>query len=165
MCSRVELVGTTFVDVGGEKTYGFRMFDDYESVYYNLSDELITDDLQLLRFVNEIDSAEFSGLLDAAAVSGCRINGRWYDSEEVKLAFSSANLKDTPSPAADVSEHTVEAQSNSDVVTGRVDAWKEACLYIYAAIRRDSGQGQPINLMSHTDVQEIVRLVVKAEML
>lgn len=92
MSNRVELVGTTFVNVTGEQTFGYRMYDDYESMYCNLFDAVIEDDLELLRRVISDDAESTSAMLEFAAANGCYINGTWYDVDEILHLFTATEV-------------------------------------------------------------------------
>ena len=94
MSNRVELVGTTFVNVTGEQTFGFRMYDEYESTYGNCFDAVIEDDLEFLSKVILDDADDTSDMLEFAAANGCYINGTWYDVDEISHLFATDAVED-----------------------------------------------------------------------
>lgn len=87
MSNNVQLVATTFENLDGSKTYGFRMYDGYTKVYDNNSETLITDDLQLLEYAIGCGDAEVTGMIDFLSENntGLTINDVWYDYDEIKV--------------------------------------------------------------------------------
>jgi len=80
------LIATTFTDLSGHVSYGYRLYDNYGKTYCNMSSCLIEDDLELLQFaIREED--EFSETLFAflsEEQQGLEINNEFYDFDLIK---------------------------------------------------------------------------------
>ena len=89
MSNRCHIVRTEFKNIfDGEVTYGFRLYDDYESMYSNLYEASIKDmsDMDLLREARELcrdkDSDVFASLCENE--DGIDIDGTYYEWDEIK---------------------------------------------------------------------------------
>ena len=83
MSNRICLYATEFKDYSGS-SFGYRVADDYDKEYNNMSERMISDDMELLRYaVATSEFAEFHDFLSDNQ-SGLSINDVWYDWEEVK---------------------------------------------------------------------------------
>lgn len=89
MSNRPLLIATTFSDVTGHDSFGFRFCDDHGQTYNNCCEALITDDFELLKYVCD-NQDEFSGpLLDWIQEGhGMNINNSWYDWGQIKHIFA-----------------------------------------------------------------------------
>ena len=95
MSNEVTIQATQFVNMrGAEKTgstFGFRIYDDYDSVYSNLMMEgefldISSEDLAFLKYVVDNASDKIEYMLDSVVENekGMEINGTWYDWNEIK---------------------------------------------------------------------------------
>jgi hypothetical protein len=85
MSNKITLQATKFTDLpSNEETFGYRVFDDYESDYLNTLDEPITDDFDLLKLA-VVSSPDF---FPKAYLEDCRIgieiNGNYYKYDQIK---------------------------------------------------------------------------------
>ena len=85
MSNRATLVATTFTDITGEVSYGFRIYDNEDSAYCNTLESLIRDDAEMLREVSGIDDDTVDGIIEfTCIVDGLQINGTRYSPDELK---------------------------------------------------------------------------------
>ena len=168
MGNRVELVGTTFINTTGKQTYGFLIYDDYESAFCNQLDAPVEDDFELLRQAILHETPQSEGLL-ATASSGCCINGTWYDGDEIEHVFNSASDAADDQAAAQenqqLSKAVAELKSAAVAALASRDAWKQACRKICAFTLKEGEHGKMISLLPHGAHNEITRLLVNAEVL
>jgi hypothetical protein len=91
MSNRADLVATQFVTKNGESSYGYRLYDDYATIYSNYDAASIMDisDFDLLAKVKDEVSYEGKGILDYIREEkvGITINGNYYDWDEIKHIF------------------------------------------------------------------------------
>ena len=90
--NRITLESTTFVSSkDGHETYGFRLYDDYDSTYDNNSEQPIVDDLELLEYMYNMtyDDDCVVAIIDFMIEHGfgIEINGSWYDYNDIKHIF------------------------------------------------------------------------------
>lgn len=90
----MHLIATTFIDLRGGTSYGYRFFDDYSTTYNNLSESVIEDDLQLLEHVISECPDDDYGLLEYARETGLFINDMWYDPEEIANLFKAKSASE-----------------------------------------------------------------------
>ncbi len=84
--SRVSLVATKFVNVkSGEESFGYRLYDDYDSVYNNMWNFIPDNDLDFLELALEDGHGMFDFLQENEL--GIDINGTWYDWNEIEHLF------------------------------------------------------------------------------
>lgn len=85
MSNRAVLIATTFTDITGEVSYGFRIYDNDGSAYSNTFETLIVDDVELLREAAGLDDDAVDGIIEfACSVGGLEINGTHYSPDELK---------------------------------------------------------------------------------
>jgi hypothetical protein len=70
----------------GDKTFGYRMYDDYGQTYSNTWESMLTDDMEILQSVmddgDDIAADMLSFLLENG--KGLCIGNTWYDFEDIK---------------------------------------------------------------------------------
>lgn len=93
MSNKVKLQATKFINVRGKDegsyTFGFRLFDDYESVFMDegeVSGVTSEDDFEFLKYVVDNANGKIEDMLDSVVENekGMEINGMWYDWDEIK---------------------------------------------------------------------------------
>jgi len=87
--SKVCLVATTFTNLSGHISYGYRIYDEYGHNYYNLHSSLIEDDLELLEDAITNGDRETREMLMYAKEHGIEINDVWYEPEQIQHLFTS----------------------------------------------------------------------------
>lgn len=85
--SKICLQATEFRRINGS-TFGFCMYDEHAQAYDNLSESLIEDDIELLKYAYQGHSGvndEISGMFNHIKESKCgiEINGEWYDWDDI----------------------------------------------------------------------------------
>ncbi len=88
MSNLISIQATRFTDISsGEKSYGYRIYDDYDSAYSNLlsKEEASGNDLDLLKLVAENENSAVSSMLEYVRnnENGIQINDTQYDWEEI----------------------------------------------------------------------------------
>jgi hypothetical protein len=90
MSNRANIEPTEFKNVRtGEKTYGVRVYDDYDQMYDNTWDSIPDNDMDVLREVLKSDARDLQGILEFIMENekGICIGGNWYDWDEIKDLF------------------------------------------------------------------------------
>lgn len=88
--NRVTLQPTVFINhPRGDKTYGYRMYDDYGQTYCNLWESIPDDDLEIVRLAledgDDIAQSMFGFILEHGY--GLYIGGEWYGWDKIKHLF------------------------------------------------------------------------------
>ncbi len=89
------LVATKYEDIrSGEITWGFRVYDEYETFYCNTLEESeakTEDDIEFLKIAMQyyIENSDGGSFFDSIAEMklGLNINDEYYDWEEISEAF------------------------------------------------------------------------------
>ena len=87
MPSLISIEPTEFVNVrSGQKTFGFRIYDDYSQLYDNTWEDIPSDDLDVLERVVNSDSSEIKTMIDFVKEHETRIEigGNYYEFDEIK---------------------------------------------------------------------------------
>jgi len=87
MSNRLTIEPTEFTNIrSGEKTYGVRVYDDYDQCYDNTWDEIPVSDMDILRKVLRISDYKIGCMLDFVKENnnGIYIGGEWYVWNDVK---------------------------------------------------------------------------------
>lgn len=87
MGNQITIEPTEFINVrSGEKTFGFRLYDDYGQTYDNTWDSILDDDMEILKKVMKSDDAFVSDAISFIRENekGIDIGGEWYDWEQIK---------------------------------------------------------------------------------
>jgi hypothetical protein len=110
MSNRISLTATTFIDhPNDDKSFGFRMYDDFGQTYNNCCDSLITDDFDLLQYAynnqDEVSGVMFEWISENGG-HGMYINDTWYEWDEIQHIFaekeSNSSLCDNPYDRHDI---------------------------------------------------------------
>lgn len=96
MSNRICIQATKFTDISGredrDESWGFRIYDDYDSEYYNVLTEQqarTVDPLAFLDIIIETLGNDQNHLQYVAETEcGIDINDRWYEWEEIKSKFA-----------------------------------------------------------------------------
>lgn len=83
MSNSVHAVSTTFTDVDGSVSYGYRLFDDYQKTYDNWYDAPIVDDRELWFEVLRNSRDEWDDMLAYAKEHGAFVNNNFRTAEEL----------------------------------------------------------------------------------
>lgn len=87
MSNRVTIEPTEFTNIrSGEKTYGVRVYDDYDQSYDNTWDIIPVHDMDILRKVIRIHDNKIDSMLDFVEDNhnGIYIGGSWYEWDDIK---------------------------------------------------------------------------------
>ena len=90
MSNRVTIEPTEFKNVrSGEKTYGVRVYDDYDQSYDNTWDKIPVKDLDVLEKVMVSDDKIISAMMDFIGENekGVCIGDNYYDWEDIKYLY------------------------------------------------------------------------------
>ena len=87
--NRVTIEPTTFVNRSGEKSFGFRIFDDFAQAYDNTWDSLPEDDMEVLRKVLHSSDDAIIDLVNWVEIekSGISIGEKYYSREKISKVF------------------------------------------------------------------------------
>ena len=86
MSNRIHLTRTKFTNLtGGNETFGYRLYDDYATVYENIfdSESDLAVDVNEENFWKVLDNHDEFADVDAFG-TGMFFDGDWYDGEEIK---------------------------------------------------------------------------------
>lgn len=86
----ITLQPTTFIDhPTGDKTYGYRIYDDYGQTYDNTWATMLDDDLDMLRQVMDCGDQIAQNMIEFMIEqgNGLYIGGTWYSWDEIKHLF------------------------------------------------------------------------------
>jgi len=70
----------------GDKTYGYRIYDDYGQTYYNSWESMLTDDMEILQNVMDYGDDIAQDILSFLFENGkgLYIGDTWYNFEEIQ---------------------------------------------------------------------------------
>ena len=92
MSNPLTIEPTEFVNVRNrqEKTFGVRVYDNYDQSYDNTWDLIPDDDMEILEKVIANNNEQMQAMLDYVKENECGISigGEWYDWDEIKVVFS-----------------------------------------------------------------------------
>ena len=83
MSNSVHVISTTFTDLDGSVSYGYRLFDDYQKTYDNWYDAQIVDDRELWFEVLRASRDEWDDMLAYAKEHGAFVNDNFRTAEEL----------------------------------------------------------------------------------
>ncbi len=89
--NRITLQPTIFVNHPvGDRTYGYRMYDDHGQTYCNAWDSIPDDDLDLLQQVMDYGDQIAQDMIWSMSEqgNGLYIGGTWYSWDEIEHLFS-----------------------------------------------------------------------------
>jgi len=97
MSNSAYIVRTKFTDMKGQETFGYRIFDDYESDYYNGLDkeDIASEGLDFLELI--IGQGSFGGIFPSITghlyemQRGIYIDDDWFDYETIAPIFIKAD--------------------------------------------------------------------------
>ena len=91
----ITLVSTTFLNKDGEKSFGFRLYDEYGQTYCNCwgpdfsLPESFANDMETLKQALLCDQQDVKDMLHAVAINrdGIFVDDQWYDWDEIRHLF------------------------------------------------------------------------------
>jgi hypothetical protein len=83
MSNSVHVISTTFTDLDGSVSYGYRLFDDYQKTYDNWYESQIVDDRELWFEVLRARRDEWDDVLAYAKQHGAFVNNNFRTAEEL----------------------------------------------------------------------------------
>lgn len=90
MSNRIKICPTEFTDIRtGVKSYGIRMFDDYDESYDDSWDTIPVKDLDIIKRVIEVGDKTITAMIDYVIEhqQGICVGENWYDWDEIKHLF------------------------------------------------------------------------------
>lgn len=92
--NRATLQATVFENrPQGDKTYGYRIYDDYANAYNNILESIPDDDLELLTIAIDSEDPVIVGIIESCLENqdGLYIGDEWYGWDQIKHLFTESN--------------------------------------------------------------------------
>jgi hypothetical protein len=98
MINRANIEPTEFINVRtGSKSYGVRVYDDYDQTYINYWDSIPEDNMEVLEMVLKESNTDIGGIMDFVRENerGIFIGGEWYKWEDIKKVIDKVEAENT----------------------------------------------------------------------